>query len=145
MEILKFKNYKKLNESITAGDLTFTTPVKSVTEYFIENSEFAQKNNLSITKEDNTEIADTDFIVSWSLNLDLRNEFIKNIEVIISNVKGTFNFIKWGEDEDDTIPLTFDANELGFTIMSNIEITNGATVIPTDIEIDFRGKVVTIS
>ncbi len=145
MEILKFENYKKLNESVMSDDLTFTTSVKQLTEYFLETSEFAQKNNLLLTEEDNTELADIDFIVNWCLDLDLHNDFIKNIEVIISNVKGTFNLVIWGEDEDKTIPLTFDAKELGFQIFSELTIANGSSVYPTDIEIDFKNKKVTVS
>lgn len=146
MAILNYKTYRRLNETITTDDLVFSTKVKGVYHYHIIASDFVKKLNPDNIDIRNVEFTDNNFTIKWNLDLDVRADYIKNIEIIISNVIGDFNVTVENDDDADIIQqATFDAKIMGFQIVNNININNGESISPTDIEIDFKNKVVSIS
>lgn len=146
MAILNYKTYRRLNETITTDDLVFNTKVQVVYHYNIISSDYVKKLNPDTIDIRNVEFTDNNFTIKWSLDLDIRPEYVKNIEIIISNVIGDFNVTLENDDTDDIIQqATFDAKTMGFQIVNKININNGESISPTDIEIDFRNKVVSIS
>lgn len=146
MAILNYKTYRRLNETITTDDLVFNTKVQVVYHYNIISSDYVKKLNPDTIDIRNVEFTDNNFTIKWSLDLDIRPEYVKNIEIIISNVIGDFNVTLENDDTDDIIQqATFNAKTMGFQIVNKININNGESISPTDIEIDFRNKVVSIS
>lgn len=139
--ILPFNNFS-LNESI--NDLSFSTSIiNSMDEYSLKGSEFAIKNNIPIDLNSNYDISDSDFTVNWMLDLDARSWGIKDLSINIKRVYGTFTINIWGEDGDIPHYLDFNSDDLGFEIKTDLEIKG--SIIPTNIEINFKDKKITIS
>ena len=139
--ILKFDKYQNINEDY--NDTSYVTPVKTMNEYFLINSEFALKNKLDIDKDTTYDITDIDFKVIWDLNIDSRNWGIKDLSINIKKIIGVFTVSIWTDEENKDFQFTFNPEEEGYRIKSELEISS--SIAPSNIEIDFKNKTITVS
>lgn len=139
--VLNFGNYKQLNENIH-DDLSFTTPITNVSEYFLRNSDFLKEANIIFDDNIDYEITDTLFRVKWSLNIDPREVGIKDMSISINDVKGEFIIVVWINEEENRHHIIFDPEKLGFIVKSGITLSS--SIIPSEIEIDFKNKTLSI-
>lgn len=138
------KTFKKffLNESL--NDLTFKTDVTNVDFYFLEtNLDFLRKNNIVFETDSNHTIDDIIFTVFWELEIDSKEWGVKDLSVNIKSVIGRFVVNMCGEDEDTSYEVEFNPEQEGFKVSNKMEINSFIT--PTNIEIDFRSKNLTIN
>lgn len=140
--IKNFDNF--LNENIGSGEnYNFSTYIKNmyVDINFIEYcDEFKE---LNISKETYS-IDEKDFVIEWSLILDIRKYGVKDISLYIKSVRGRFIVEEWMEDRDDKQhQIDFDSDINDFDIVSEVEITSA--ISPENIEIDFKNKKIIIT
>lgn len=138
--IKKFNDFNKINENITSNDLVFLTKIykDNFSEFYLDESEFGK----DLGDVDNYDISSVDMVIKWMLELDIKEWGVKSIDVSVIDIKGSFVVNIWGEDDDTEQMVDFDSEKLGFKIINNIPITD--QIMPSDIEIDFKNKVITV-
>ena len=143
--INNFNKYKKTNEYLNFNDLKFRTDItNSMSEYFLRHSDFIKDNNFNLLDNDNYSITKSNFIIDWELVIDARNYGIKDMSIVIHKIIGEFTIGLWQEDHDnEESSFSFDSNKMGYKIINSVEISS--TIAPSEIEIDFKLKIITIS
>jgi hypothetical protein len=136
------KTFKKFSLNESLNNLTFKTDVTNVDFYFLEtNLDFLRKNNIVFETDSNHTIDDIIFTVFWELEIDSKEWGVKDLSVNIKSIIGRFVVNMW--DKDTSYEVEFNPEQEGFKVSNKMEINSFIT--PTNIEIDFRSKNLTIN
>ena len=136
---------KAINEDLQPSE-NFTTPVKGDSISFYSESSYPDFSSLSLSEDE--ELSDVlkaeDYSkVFWSFDIDARNWGVKDISISIQNVIVEIEVSS--EGDAGYKKMTFDAKSNDFEIENQIEIKQNSVICPTQIEIDFERKKVTVS
>jgi hypothetical protein len=136
---------KAINEDLQPSE-TFTTPIKGKSISFYSESYYPDFASLSLSEDEelfDVLKAEDSSKVFWSFDIDARNWGVKDISISIQNVIVDIEVSSEGEAGYKT--MTFDAKSNDFEIENQIEIKQNSVICPTQIEIDFKRKKVTVS
>ena len=123
---------------------TFTTQVKGKNIYLYQEDVYEKFKGLSLGVEEVLDevLQPESAKVLWGLNLDLREWGIKDIAISIQNVIIDIQIASDGEAGFQTI--TLNAAEEGFDIINELKISQGSSVLPYSIDVNFASKEITV-
>jgi len=81
--------------------------------------------------------------VNWNCDVEMREWGIKSIGAYVTTIRGYIEILHLDKDGEIIKEEEIDVNELGFDIESELELEDGF-LCPSDIDIDFKDKTITI-
>jgi len=135
---------KTITESLAPTE-TFTTQVEGKNIYLYQEDVYEKFKDLSLGAEEVLDevVQSESAKVFWSLNLDLREAGIKDITLSIENVIIDIQIASEGDAGFQTI--TLNAVEEDFNIVNELKISQGSSIFPYSIDVNFASKEITVA
>jgi len=130
---------KMLNESFIMSDDRFKFKQRVLNSSFYNYDAF--------TTEFDTDITESDIIVSWTISFWLNQMGIENFVVDVENVEGTFNMQMYDLHTDEIkqkIAKNIQDFEWKFVI-NDVQLIKGSSLYITDLDFDFKNKTCTVT